>query len=451
VNERRLEGTANGSNGQASAAGPSPADQQATALRRQWATDSRWRGTERSYTADDVVRLRGSVQEDRTLARLGAQRLWTLLHEEDFVAALGALTGNQAVQQVRAGLQAIYLSGWQVAADANLAAETYPDQSLYPVNSVPQVVRRINNALLRADQISWAESDGSDRRYWLAPIVADAEAGFGGVLNAFELMKSMIAAGAAGVHWEDQLASEKKCGHLGGKVLIPTGQHIRTLNAARLAADVSDVPSLVIARTDAHAATLITSDVDERDRPFITGERTAEGFYRVRNGMAACVARGLAYAPYSDLIWMETSTPDLGEAREFAEAIKAEYPEQMLAYNCSPSFNWHRHLDDGTIEKFQRELGQMGYKFQFITLAGFHALNYSMYDLAQGYAAEGMPAYVRLQDAEFGAEARGYTATRHQREVGTGYFDLVTSAITPQASTVALTGSTESEQFTAAH
>ncbi len=451
MNERRLEGSTNGNTAPPTAAGPSPAEQQATALRRQWATDSRWRGTERSYTADDVVRLRGSVQEDRTLARLGAQRLWTLLHEEDFVAALGALTGNQAVQQVRAGLQAIYLSGWQVAADANLAAETYPDQSLYPVNSVPQVVRRINNALLRADQIGWAESGGSDGRYWLAPIVADAEAGFGGVLNAFELMKSMIAAGAAGVHWEDQLASEKKCGHLGGKVLIPTGQHIRTLNAARLAADVCDVPSLVIARTDAHAATLITSDVDERDRPFITGERTAEGFYRVRNGMAACVARGLAYAPYADLIWMETSTPDLGEAREFAEAIKAEYPEQMLAYNCSPSFNWHRHLDDGTIEKFQRELGQLGYKFQFITLAGFHALNYSMFDLAQGYAAEGMPAYVRLQDAEFGAEARGYTATRHQREVGTGYFDLVTSAITPQASTVALAGSTESEQFSTAH
>jgi isocitrate lyase len=451
VNERRLEGSTNGNTAHGTAAGPSPAEHQATALRRQWATDSRWRGTERSYTADDVVRLRGSVQEDRTLARLGAQRLWTLLHEEDFVAALGALTGNQAVQQVRAGLQAIYLSGWQVAADANLAAETYPDQSLYPVNSVPQVVRRINNALLRADQISWAESGGSDGRYWLAPIVADAEAGFGGVLNAFELMKSMIAAGAAGVHWEDQLASEKKCGHLGGKVLIPTGQHIRTLNAARLAADVCDVPSLVIARTDAHAATLITSDVDERDRPFITGERTAEGFYRVRNGMAACIARGLAYAPYSDLLWMETSTPDLAEAREFAEAIKAEYPDQMLAYNCSPSFNWHRHLDDGTIEKFQRELAQLGYKFQFITLAGFHALNYSMFDLAQGYAAEGMPAYVRLQDAEFGAEARGYTATRHQREVGTGYFDLVTSAITPQASTVALTGSTESEQFSAVH
>ena len=451
MNERRLEGSTNGStNGntaQATAAGPSPADQQATALRRQWATDPRWRGTERSYTADDVVRLRGSVQEDRTLARLGAQRLWTLLHEEDFVAALGALTGNQAVQQVRAGLQAIYLSGWQVAADANLAAETYPDQSLYPVNSVPQVVRRINNALLRADQISWAESGGSDGRYWLAPIVADAEAGFGGVLNAFELMKSMIAAGAAGVHWEDQLASEKKCGHLGGKVLIPTSQHIRTLNAARLAADVCDVPSLVVARTDAHAATLITSDVDERDRPFITGERTAEGFYRVRNGMAACVARGLAYAPYADLIWMETSTPDLGEAREFSEAIKAEYPDQMLAYNCSPSFNWHRHLDDGTIEKFQRELGQLGYKFQFITLAGFHALNYSMFNLAHGYARNQMTAFVEMQQAEFAAAEKGFTAVKHQREVGTGYFDAVTQTVERDASTTALHGSTEDEQF----
>ena len=451
MSERRLEGTngstANGSNGHPE----SRASQQAAALRQQWSTDPRWRGTERTYTAEDVIRLRGSVQEERTLAWMGAQRLWRLLHEEDYVASLGALTGNQAVQQVRAGLQAIYLSGWQVAADANLAAETYPDQSLYPVNSVPQVVRRINNALLRADQISWAESGGTDERYWLAPIVADAEAGFGGVLNAFELMKSMITAGAAGVHWEDQLASEKKCGHLGGKVLIPTGQHIRTLNAARLAADVCNVPSLVIARTDAHAATLITSDVDERDREFITGDRTAEGFFRVRNGMAACIARGRAYAPYSDLLWMETSTPDLDEAREFAEAIKDQYPDQMLAYNCSPSFNWRRHLDDGTIEKFQRELGQMGYKFQFITLAGFHALNYSMFELAQGYAAEGMPAYVRLQDAEFGAEARGYTATRHQREVGTGYFDLVTSAITPQASTTALSGSTESEQFSAAH
>jgi len=450
VSERRLEGTANGSASNGTN-GHSPASQQAAALRQQWSTDPRWRGTERTYSAEDVIRLRGSVQEERTLAWLGAQRLWRLLHEEDYVAALGALTGNQAVQQVRAGLQAIYLSGWQVAADANLAAETYPDQSLYPVNSVPQVVRRINNALLRADQISWSESGGTDERHWLAPIVADAEAGFGGVLNAFELMKSMIAAGAAGVHWEDQLASEKKCGHLGGKVLIPTGQHIRTLNAARLAADVCNVPSLVIARTDAHAATLITSDVDERDQAFVTGDRTAEGFFRVRNGMAACIARGLAYAPYSDLLWMETSTPDLEEAREFAEAIKDQYPDQMLAYNCSPSFNWRRHLDDGTIEKFQRELGQMGYKFQFITLAGFHVLNYSMFELAQGYAAEGMPAYVRLQDAEFGAEPRGYTATRHQREVGTGYFDLVTSAITPQASTTALSGSTESEQFTAAH
>jgi len=401
-----------------------------------------------------VVRLRGTVTEELTLARRGAERLRKLLAEEDAVTALGALTGNQAVQQVKAGLQAIYLSGWQVAADANLAGQTYPDQSLYPVNSVPQVVRRINNALLRADQIAWAESEDGNTTgspYWLAPIVADAEAGFGGVLNAFELMKAMIGAGAAGVHWEDQLASEKKCGHLGGKVLIPTGQHIKTLNAARLAADVLGVPTLVVARTDARAATLITSDVDERDRPFVTGDRTAEGFFRVRNGMAASVARGLAYAPYSDLLWMETSTPDLTEAREFAEAIKAEFPDQMLAYNCSPSFNWRKHLDDGTIEKFQRELGEMGYKFQFITLAGFHALNYSMYELARGYAEEGMPAYVRLQDAEFGAEARGYTATRHQREVGTGYFDLVTSAITPDAATVALAGSTEAEQFAATH
>jgi isocitrate lyase len=435
----------NGSNGHRAA---SPAGQ-AARLAAEWAASPRWQGVQRAYTAEDVIRLRGSVQEEHTLARLGAERLWSLLHTRDFVACLGALTGNQAVQQVRAGLQAIYLSGWQVAADANLAGQTYPDQSLYPVNSVPQVVRRINNALLRADQIAWAEGNGS-KTHWLAPIMADAEAGFGGVLNAFELMKAMIAAGAAGVHWEDQLASEKKCGHLGGKVLIPTGQHIKTLNAARLAADVCGVPTLVVARTDAHAATLITSDTDERDRPFLTGERTAEGFYRVRNGMAASVARGLAYAPYSDLLWMETSTPDLAEAREFAEAIKDEFPGQMLAYNCSPSFNWHKHLDDGTIEKFQRELGEMGYKFQFITLAGFHALNYSMYELARGYAAEGMPAYVRLQDAEFGAEAHGYTATRHQREVGTGYFDLVTSAITPDSATVALAGSTEAEQFSAA-
>ncbi|REF37066.1 isocitrate lyase [Thermasporomyces composti] len=415
-------------------------------LRREWETNPRWRGIERTYTAEDVIRLRGSIQEEYTLARLGAERLWHLLQTEDYVAALGALTGNQAVQQVRAGLKAIYLSGWQVAADANLAGQTYPDQSLYPANSVPNVVRRINNALLRADQISWAEGE-HDAPYWLAPIVADAEAGFGGVLNAFELMRAMIAAGAAGVHWEDQLASEKKCGHLGGKVLIPTGQHIRTLNAARLAADVCGVPTIIIARTDAQAATLITSDVDERDRPFITGERTPEGFYRVRNGLPAAIARGLAYAPYAELLWMETSTPDLDVARQFAEAIKAEYPDQMLAYNCSPSFNWKRHLDDDTIAKFQRELGYMGYTFQFITLAGFHALNASMFELARGYASEGMPAYVALQEREFAAERFGYTATRHQREVGTGYFDLVSTAISPDSSTTALRGSTEEEQF----
>ena len=425
--------------------------EQARQLRTEWQENPRWAGTQRTYTAEDVIRLRGSVREEHTLARLGAERLWSLLQEEDYVNALGALTGNQAVQQVRAGLKAIYLSGWQVAADANLAGQTYPDQSLYPANSVPQVVRRINNALMRADQITFSESaDGDTGKapYWMAPIVADAEAGFGGVLNAYELMKGMIAAGAAGVHWEDQLASEKKCGHLGGKVLIPTGQHVKTLNAARLAADVCGVPSLVIARTDAHAATLITSDIDDRDKEFTTGERTAEGFYRTHKGMEPCIARGLAYAPYSDLLWMETSTPDLEEARQFAEAIKAVYPDQMLSYNCSPSFNWRRRLDDATIAKFQRELGSMGYKFQFITLAGFHALNYSMFELATAYAAEGMPAYVELQEKEFAAEAEGYTATRHQREVGTGYFDLVASAINPASSTVALAGSTESEQFT---
>ena len=425
--------------------------EQARQLRTEWQENPRWAGTQRTYTGEDVIRLRGSVREEHTLARLGAERLWSLLQEEDYINALGALTGNQAVQQVRAGLKAIYLSGWQVAADANLAGQTYPDQSLYPANSVPQVVRRINNALMRADQITFSESaDGDTGKspYWMAPIVADAEAGFGGVLNAFELMKGMIAAGAAGVHWEDQLASEKKCGHLGGKVLIPTGQHVKTLNAARLAADVCGVPSLVVARTDAHAATLITSDIDDRDKEFTTGERTAEGFYRTRKGMEPCIARGLAYAPYSDLLWMETSTPDLEEARRFAEAIKAVYPDQMLSYNCSPSFNWRRHLDDATIAKFQRELGSMGYKFQFITLAGFHALNYSMFELATGYAAEGMPAYVELQEKEFAAETEGYTATRHQREVGTGYFDLVASAINPASSTVALAGSTESEQFT---
>jgi isocitrate lyase len=424
--------------------------QQAERLEREWATSARWQDIDRTYSAEEVIRLRGTIQEEHTLARLGAERLWSLLHSEDAVTALGALTGNQAVQQVRAGLQAIYLSGWQVAADANLAGQTYPDQSLYPVNSVPQVVRRINNALLRADQIEWSErsADGTaPRRYWLAPVVADAEAGFGGVLNAFELMKSMIAAGAAGVHWEDQLASEKKCGHLGGKVLIPTGQHIRTLTAARLAADVCDVPSLVIARTDAQAATLLTSDVDERDKPFVTGERTAEGFYRVRNGVGPAIARGLAYARYSDLLWMETSTPDLDVARQFAEAIKDVYPDQMLAYNCSPSFNWRAHLDEQTIAKFSKELAAMGYRFQFITLAGFHALNHSMFELARGFAHEGMPAYVRLQEAEFAAQRNGYTATRHQREAGTGYFDLVTQAISPQAETVALAGSTETAQF----
>ena len=428
--------------------------QQAGRLSQEWATDPRWKNITRTYSAQDVVRLRGTVREEHTLARLGAERLRSLLETEEAVTALGAVTGNQAVQQVRAGLQAIYLSGWQVAADANLAGQTYPDQSLYPVNSVPQVVRRINNALLRADQVEWSErsSEGTaPRRHWLAPIVADAEAGFGGVLNAFELMKSMIAAGAAGVHWEDQLASEKKCGHLGGKVLIPTGAHIRTLSAARLAADVCGVPSLIIARTDAQSATLLTSDVDERDKPFVTGERTAEGFYRVRNGIDPCIARGLAYAPYSELLWMETSTPDLEVAREFAEAIKDVYPDQMLAYNCSPSFNWRAHLDESTIAKFSKELAAMGYRFQFITLAGFHALNYSMFDLARGYATEGMPAYIRLQESEFAAEARGYTATRHQREAGTGYFDLVTQAIAPQAETIAMAGSTEAHQFAAAH
>jgi isocitrate lyase len=415
-------------------------------LRREWETDPRWKGIERTYSAEEVVRLRGSVQEEHTLARLGAERLWTLLHEEDYVHALGALTGNQAVQQVKAGLKAIYLSGWQVAADANLAGQTYPDQSIYPANSVPAVVRRINNALLRADQISWSEGD-ENAPHWLAPIVADAEAGFGGVLNAYELMKGMIASGAAGVHWEDQLASEKKCGHLGGKVLIPTSQHVKTLNAARLAADVAGVPSLIIARTDAQAATLLTTDVDERDRQYITGDRSPEGFYHVRNGVAPCITRALAYAPHSDLIWMETGTPDLEVAREFAEAVKAQYPDQMLAYNCSPSFNWKKHLDDSTIAKFQRELGHMGYKFQFITLAGFHSLNYSMFDLAHGYAENGMTAYVELQEREFAAEARGYTATKHQREAGTGYFDLVSTTVSPNSSTTALAGSTEAEQF----
>lgn len=421
-------------------------------LELEWAANTRWDGITRDYTAADVVKLRGSVQEEHTLARRGAEKLWNQLREEAprgvYTNALGALTGNQAVQQVKAGLRAIYLSGWQVAGDANLSGHTYPDQSLYPANSVPQVVRRINNALMRADQIEWSEGIKTVED-WLVPIVADAEAGFGGPLNAYELMKSMISSGAAGVHWEDQLASEKKCGHLGGKVLIPTQQHIRTLNAARLAADVAGVPSVIVARTDAEAATLITADVDERDRPFVTGERTAEGFYKVHNGLAPSIARAKAYAPYSDLIWMETGTPDLELAREFAEAVKADYPDQMLAYNCSPSFNWKMHLDDDTIAKFQRELGAMGYTFQFITLAGFHALNYSMFDLAHGYARDGMSAYVDLQEREFASEDRGYTATKHQREVGTGYFDAISTALNPEASTLALVGSTEEDQFQA--
>jgi isocitrate lyase len=407
----------------------------------------RWDGIERTYTEEDVRRLRGSVHVEHTLARLGAERLWQLLQEEDYVAALGAMTGGQAVEMVKAGLQAIYLSGWQVAADANLAAEVYPDQSLYPVNSAPALVRRLNNALRRADQIEWSE-ESSNGRYWLAPILADAEAGFGGVLNAFELMKAFIEAGAAGVHFEDQLASEKKCGHLGGKVLVPTQQFIRTLTAARLAADVYDVPTLILARTDSLSATLLTSDVDERDRQFVTGERTPEGYFVVENGLDSAIARGLAYAPYADLIWFETSTPDMGEAREFAEAIHDRFAGKLLAYNCSPSFNWKRHLDDEAIAGFQERLGEMGYKFQFITLAGFHALNESMFALARGYAEEGMTAYVRLQEREFELEFDGYTATRHQREVGAGYFDLVAQAVSGgESSTLALKGSTEEQQF----
>ncbi|MBU2664228.1 isocitrate lyase [Actinoplanes bogorensis] len=417
----------------------------ASDLTRAWAGDPRWLGIKRSYTAQDVVKLRGTVQERHTLAERGAQRLWELLNSEDYINALGALTGGQATQMVRAGLKAIYLSGWQVAADANLAGATYPDQSLYPANSVPAVVRRINNALMRADQIDTAA--GRHERDWLAPIVADAEAGFGGPLNAFELMKAMIVAGAAGVHWEDQLASEKKCGHLGGKVLIPTAQHIRTLNAARLAADVLGVPSLVIARTDALAADLLTTDVDERDQPFLTGERTAEGFFRVRSGPEAAIARGVAYADYADLLWVETGKPDLEFARTFAEAVHKEHPGKMLAYNCSPSFNWKKNLDDADIARFQKELGAMGYKFQFVTLAGFHALNHSMFELARGYAENGMTSYVKLQEAEFAAEADGYTATKHQAEVGTGYFDAVSTALNPSSSTTALAGSTETEQF----
>ncbi len=412
-----------------------------------WNTNSRWAGIERTYTADDVVKLRGTVDVKHSIAEQGTQRLWDLLANEDYVHALGALTGNQALQQVKAGLKAIYLSGWQVAADANLSGQMYPDQSLYPANSVPAVVKRINQTLQRADQIHHAEGN-KEHIHWMAPIVADAEAGFGGPLNAYELMKSMIEAGAAAVHFEDQLASEKKCGHLGGKVLVPTSQFIRTLCAARLAADVLDVPTLLIARTDANAAELLTSDVDEYDRKFMTGERTAEGFYHVRAGLEQAIARGLAYAPYADIIWCETSTPDIKEAKHFAEAIHAHFPGKMLAYNCSPSFNWKKHLTPGEIADFQEELGTMGYKFQFVTLAGFHALNYSMFQLANGYREHGMAAYSELQQAEFALEKDGYTATRHQREVGTGYFDLVTEVVTNgRSSTRALTGSTEVAQF----
>jgi isocitrate lyase len=417
-----------------------------SALARQWETSSRWSGVTRGYTAADVVRLRGSVRQEYTLARLGAERLWELLHTRDLVRTFGALTGAQAVQMARAGLEAIYLSGWQVAADANLAGQTYPDQSLYPSNSVPALVRRLNNALLRADQVEWSE--GKRGRDWLLPIVADAEAGFGGPLHAFELMKSMIEAGAAAVHFEDQLAAEKKCGHMGGKVLVPTGQFIRTLTGARLAADVLGVPSLIVARTDALAATLLTSDVDERDRPFLTGDRTLEGYYTVRGGMDSALARGLAYAPYADIVWCETSRPDIDEARRFAEGIHAKFPGKLLAYNCSPSFNWSKNLDAGTIAKFQRELAAMGYKFQFITLAGWHLVNLHTFELATEYAAEGMPAYVELQNREFALEKSGYTATKHQREAGTGYFDQVLLAVSGgEAATAALVGSTEAEQF----
>ena len=420
---------------------------QADQLDARWRDDPRWRGIERTYTATDVVRLRGSVQPEQTIARLGAERLWELLGRGGPVRALGALTGGQAVQMVKAGLEAIYLSGWQVAADANLSGSTYPDQSLYPANSVPALVKRLNNALMRADQIDWSENRNGT--YWLAPILADAEAGFGGALNAYELMRSMIEAGAAGVHYEDQLASEKKCGHLGGKVLVPSAQFVRTLNAARLAADVYDVPTVLVARTDALSAALLTSDIDEYDRDFVTGERTAEGFFRVRDGIDAAISRGLAYAPYADLVWFETSTPDLGEARAFADAVHERFPGKMLAYNCSPSFNWRKHLDDATIASFQETLAEWGYTFQFITLAGFHSLNAGMFELARGYAAESMTAYVRLQEHEFAMEEAGYTATRHQREVGAGYFDLVTQAVSPDSSTLALKGSTEEAQFTA--
>lgn len=416
------------------------------ALQNKWQNDPRWEGITRPYRAEDVVRLAGTVHIEYSLARRGANKLWDALHTEPYINALGALTGNQAMQQVKAGLKAIYLSGWQVAADANLSGEMYPDQSLYPANSVPMVVKRINQTLIRADQIQQAEGQGNTD--YLVPIVADAEAGFGGVLNAFELMKNMIEAGAAGVHFEDQLASAKKCGHMGGKVLVPTREAIDKLVAARLAADIMDVPTLIVARTDAEAAALLTSDIDPADHPFCTGERTAEGFYCTKPGLAQAIARGLAYAPYADLIWCETATPDLSHAKQFAEAIHAKFPGKMLAYNCSPSFNWRKNLDEATIARFQRELGAMGYKFQFITLAGFHSLNYGMFNLAQGYAKAGMPAFVELQEAEFAAVTRGFTAVKHQREVGTGYFDSVTQTIQgSSASTLALRGSTEEAQF----
>jgi isocitrate lyase len=421
-------------------------EQQIQALTKDWAENPRWKDVKRNYSAEDVVRLRGSVNIEHTLARRGAEKLWGLLHTEPFVNALGALTGNQAMQQVKAGLKAIYLSGWQVAGDANLAGEMYPDQSLYPANSVPMVVKRINNTFQRADQIQWSE--GKNDIDFFAPIVADAEAGFGGVLNAFELMKSMIEAGAAGVHFEDQLASVKKCGHMGGKVLVPSREAVEKLNAARLAADVSGTPTILVARTDAEAADLLTSDVDDIDKPFLTGERTPEGFYRTKPGIDQAISRGLAYAPYADLVWCETGKPDLAFAKKFAEAIHAKFPGKMLSYNCSPSFNWKKNLDDATIAKFQKELGAMGYKFQFITLAGFHALNYSMFNLAHGYARNQMSAFVELQEAEFAAAEKGFTAVKHQREVGTGYFDAVTQAIQQgQSSTTALLGSTEDEQF----
>src|SRR5688572_4535111 len=415
-------------------------------LKKEWATDPRWAGIERGYSAEEVVRLRGTVAVEHSLARLGANKLWKYLGEKPFVNALGALTGNQAMQQVKAGLNAIYLSGWQVAADANVAGEMYPDQSLYPANSVPLVVKRINNTLLRADQLHHAEGD--DSIDFLQPIVADAEAGFGGVLNAFELMKAMIEAGASGVHFEDQLASVKKCGHMGGKVLVPTREAIEKLVAARLAADVMGVPTLIVARTDAEAADLLTADIDPNDQPFTTGERTVEGFYKANNGLDQAISRGLAYAPYADLVWCETGKPDLAFAKAFAQAIHAKYPGKLLAYNCSPSFNWKKNLDDTTIARFQKELASMGYKFQFITLAGFHALNYGMFNLAHGYARRQMSAFVELQEAEFAAADKGFTAVKHQREVGTGYFDTVTQTIQgAHSSTVALKGSTEEEQF----